>query len=416
MFIFRLINFIMGYATVTCDKEFAKELVNVMMKNEIDYWDMHRLEDGKLVFTILLKELRRLQRLCGKADTFLSATQSKGVPVIFKRYRKRIGIPIGIAIFSFILWSSTLFVWDIQVSGNEGVTDAEIIDELSELGCFVGAFIPKIDFYALCNRYVLEKDNVAWIAVNMDGTTAQVRVIESKAPDIESDKNNGSPTNLVASRDGYIIRIELNSGMAAVKPGQTVSKGKLLISGVNEVKSQSGKSFMLVRSEGKVFAETHREINVSVPLKIEEKTFTGVSENEKTLKIFGKTLKLRESSSILPENCDIIENMRRVVLFENGISLFGWDIIDKIDLPVYVITRSYNEYTYLDKLLTEEEALSFAKQMLAEKIEAELPDAEILTRDIDYEIRQGENGDELYLTCTLACVEDIAEQRLIGVK
>ena len=212
------------------------------------------------------------------------------------------------------------------------------------------------------------------------------------------------------------MRIELESGMATVKPGQTVSEGALLISGVNEIKSQSGKSFMLVRSEGKVFAETHREICVSVPLKSREKTFTGESETEKSLKIFGKTLKLRESSSILPENCDIIENTRRVVLFENNVRLFGFDIIDKIDLPVYVISKSYNVYSYIETELTEEEALSAAMQMLAEKTEEELPDAEILTRDISHEIRSGENGDELFLTGTIVCVENIAEQKLIGTK
>lgn len=416
MLIFKLINFVMGYLTIECRASFAREAVNIMMKNEIDYWDMHRLEDGRLVFTMLLKEYRRLKRLChDDADSF-SVHSQKGVPVIFKRYRKRIGIPIGLMLFSFILWSSTLFIWDIQVSGNETLTDSEIIDSLSDLGCSIGAFIPKIDFYALCNKCVLEKDKIAWIAVNMDGTTAQVRVIEAKEPDIESDKNNGSPTNLVASRDGYIMRIELNSGMATVKPGQTVSKGSLLVSGVNAVKSQSGKAFMLVRSEGRVFAETHREIKVSVPLKTREKVFAGVSESEKTLKIFGKKIKLHESSSILPENCDIIENTRRIVLFEEGIKLFGFNIVDKIDLPVYVITRSYNEYTYSEISLTEEEAFSVAKQLLAEKIEVELPDAEILTRDISYEIISGEEGDELCLSCTLACVEDIAEQRLIGLK
>lgn len=416
MIIFRLINFIMGCVTVSCDAEFARDAVNIMMKNEIDYWDMHRTEDGRLIFTLLIKEFRRLRRLCGDSARCFSVISEHGLPFIFRRYRKRIGIPVGIALFALILRSSTLFVWDIQVSGNELLTDSEIIDALSGLGCSVGSFIPKIDFYALCNKCVLEKENIAWIAVNMDGTTAQVRVIESKKPEIDSDRNNGSPTNLVASRDGYIMRIELESGMATVKPGQTVSEGALLISGVNEIKSQSGKSFMLVRSEGKVFAETHREICVSVPLKSREKTFTGESETEKSLKIFGKTLKLRESSSILPENCDIIENTRRVVLFENNVRLFGFDIIDKIDLPVYVITKSYNGYSYIETELTEEDALSAAMQMLAEKTEEELPDAEILTRDISHEIRSGENGDELFLTCTIVCVENIAEQKLIGTK
>ncbi len=419
MLIFKFINFIMGYCKVDCAPHFAKQALNLMLQNEIDYWDMKRSESGGLEFFILNRELKRLLSAAGNGAACFKKIDEKGLFSILKRYRKRIGIPIGLCIFTAILWSSTLFVWDIRVSGNRTVTDSEIVKKLDSLGCSIGSFIPDINFYSLCNRYVMENQNIAWIAVNIDGTTAEVRVIEADIPESE-EENHGTPTNIVAARDGFIVRIELEEGMAVVKQGQTVKEGELLVSGINDVEYYSRK-FKLVHSKARVMAETHRTLEISVPLVTEQKAATGRSFEEKAVRVFGKTInigeKVSENSSILKDNCDIIENEKRVILFENDLKLFGKPVISSITLPIYVLSSSYNEFESKEKIITKEEAEAICYKLLANKMKDELGDAEILTRDVKVFYDTDENGAEsVRLVCELDLIEDIAKQSVIGIK
>ena len=103
--------------------------------------------------------------------------------------------------------------------------------------------------------------------------------------------------------------------MIVVKAGQTVTEGQLLVSGVVDVGRNEDGRFVLVRSRAKVFAKTNRTLEVVVPYETVKRTVVGREIIKKSLKFFGKTIKLTENSSILPEGCDIIEENRRIVLF-----------------------------------------------------------------------------------------------------
>ena len=47
-------------------------------------------------------------------------------------------------------------------------------EALAQLGCGIGTYIPSVDFYGICQRFLLENERVSWISVNMVGTTAEV--------------------------------------------------------------------------------------------------------------------------------------------------------------------------------------------------------------------------------------------------
>ena len=63
MLIFKLLNFLAGYKNVACVSEYATETINVIVKNELDYWKMKRDKDGVLRFSMLSSEYKKLLEL-----------------------------------------------------------------------------------------------------------------------------------------------------------------------------------------------------------------------------------------------------------------------------------------------------------------------------------------------------------------
>jgi len=402
MFLFRLLNFLAGYLKVICPAAFSREVVNRLARQEIDYWELKRGAEGELSFYILEKEFRRLQKSEGEPIAY-HVSRRYGLPQWLARYHRRFGIPIGMILLLVLTKLSTQFVWEVTVSGNETLSDAAIIDSLEELGCAVGSYIPDVDFYRICHAFILENEEVSWISVNMIGTTARVEVIETDVKGNLEEEGNGTPSNLVARFDGEIVRTETASGKVTVMAGQTVTAGQLLVSGVVDIGREEEGRFHLVRARGKVYAQTTRRISVEVPLNREKITVLGEEVVEKTIKFFGKNIKLKENSSILPEGCDIIEKSRRLVLWEQ--------LAGGIPLPIYLTTSTYELRETTTVLLTRDEALAVARQEMAELFQHEFAEADILSRAESIE----ESEDRVVLHWDIVSVENIAHEVPIGV-
>ena len=407
MILFRILNFLAGYRQISCPAERSAEAINVMMKEDVDYWEMRRKEGGELTFSILEREYKRLLTLA--AGIPFHTVRRLGLPQLVGRYRKRLGIPLGLLIFLLLTKLSTQYIWEVTVSGNETLTDAEVQECLEALGCGIGSYIPSVDFYNICHEFILENESVSWISVNMVGTTARVELIEARPKGSIEDGGNETPSNLLAAFDGEIVRTETASGMIAVRAGQTVTKGQLLVSGVVDVGHQEEGRFVLVRSRAKVYAKTKRTLEVVVPYETVKKTTVGRETLKKSLKFFGKSIKLKENSSILPDGCDIIVENRRIVLFEGDTMTGG------IPLPISVITEYRETVTEERVTLTEEEALRTAGIEMSALFSKELPDAEILSRTVRTEVRTLEEGEALALIWEMTCIEDIAVESPIGV-
>lgn len=402
-----LLNYLMGYRLVFCPAKDALRCLNGMKSEEIELWGLTKEEEG-ISFAILDREYRRLSKLL--AEDTPTTVKRYGLPYLLYRYRKRVGIVIGLLLTLLLTKLSTLYVWEVTVSGNETLSDAEVIEALEELGCGVGSYIPGVDFYELCHLFLLENDSVAWISVNMVGTTAEIRLIERSGKEGLQD-NNGTPSNLIARFDGVIVRTEVTSGELTVLPEETVKQGQMLVSGVLGIgQGEDPSRFLLTRSRGRVYAKVDRVFEVVVPLTSVKETVGGRVVVKKTLKFFGKSLKLQENSSILPEDCDIITERKRIVLFEDS------DLIGGVPLPVTLITEYYEAVTREEVTRTEEEALAVAEEEMASLIASELGDAELLSREVTTELRDTEAGQALTLIWKIVCIQDIAEEVPLGTQ
>lgn len=165
MMLFRFLNFVAGYRQMACPADKAIEAVNLLIKEEMDYWSLKRENEGDLTFSLLERDYKRFMKLSQGLP--FRTVRRYGLPQLLQRYRKRIGIPVGILIFLLLTKLSTQYIWEVTVSGNETLTDAEVVESLEKLGCTVGSYIPSVDFYRICHQFILENEAVSWISVNM---------------------------------------------------------------------------------------------------------------------------------------------------------------------------------------------------------------------------------------------------------
>lgn len=385
----KISRFVFGAYTLTVPKERAHEVMGVLITNNIPFGRSRPRENG---FDICLtpRGFKRYLSVCGGGLIFGEKAASHGFFSILKRYRLRAGVFTGLVIFILSVTLSSFFVWDINVSGNVNITAEEITDRLEAYGFREGAFIPSLDTNDIAEHILLEAGNISFMKINMRGTVANVEIRERRENGAEETASS-SPSNLVAKYTGQIERFEVLGGVAKVEYLQPVKKGELLVSGIID---SSALGYRLVRARGKVFARVTLAYESEIPLETTEKTYTGKEMSEKSIKIFSKSINISKKTSVPYEKYDTIINKEKLYLF------------GKIELPIYVITKTHREYEQAPRTLTEKEALERALAEIGKKSEAELSGAEILSRTTETEMREG----SLYVRTEIYCITDIAQE------
>jgi len=344
------------------------------------------LKDGVYYCRIRSAEFERIKD-CASCFEIISFN---GLPEIISRYKKRPGILIGFILFVLILNLSTNFIWSMKISGGENISDEEIKEMLAEYGCHVGAFIPKLNCYKICNLCLLENDNLSWITVNMKGTTAYVELREKISPEKSSeDLTSSPPANIIALRDGVVQAVEVFGGRAAVQVGEYVKKGQLLIAGIYTDRYDN---ISVTRATGHVFAQTSEIIEVNIPFSSSRKFYTGECGRDISIEIFGKIFNITSKEWTNGEKYDMIKNNKPIVLFGH------------IELPITLKTVDYTVWKDEPVTLTESEAEKLALDVLYQKIAERFAAADIISRST--EIFFDELG--CNVICEISCIEDIS--------
>lgn len=79
------------------------------------------------------------------------------------------------------------------------------------------------------NKIRLERNDLAWIGIEIQGTNAIVKIVEAdmKPEIIQEDEY----CNIVATKDAMIVKVNAQNGVPVVKEGDVVTKGTVLIEG-----------------------------------------------------------------------------------------------------------------------------------------------------------------------------------------
>lgn len=298
MFLIRLLRYLFGYVRITVKGEFPEKILNIFLSKKVSVWD---IEKGKneIILNISIKDFLKIRELRGKTRLKIKIAQKKGVIFIIKRYFKRIGIPVGVAVFFLTLYFLSLFIWNVEVVGNKNIETAKIFKKCSDLGVKNGTLISQIDSQLLREKLILACEGISWCSFNIEGSKITVNISE-----ISKNNDENAPTNIISDYDGVITEILVESGTGMVNKGQAVQKGDLLVSGVSSTNK-------FVRSRAVVRCSVIETVTVEGEFSGERLVPTGVIHNKKVFEAFGIKIPLYLGEISKPYNESLeIKNLK----------------------------------------------------------------------------------------------------------
>ena len=134
--------------------------------------------EDTLLLTLRQRDRKRAEQIALRACCELTLLRSQGGRDLFRRLLRR-WLPALLLLIFFVglVWSK-LFVWEIQVTGNETVSSARILNALAECGVEPGSFWPAYTCDTLRSQLLLKVPELAWATVQIYGSRAEVVVRE----------------------------------------------------------------------------------------------------------------------------------------------------------------------------------------------------------------------------------------------
>lgn len=223
---------------------------------------------GPCTLIINISQLDRgaLEDICCSCGCEMKILSIFGGSRMKEKLLKRLPFLISAILICLCLVLSSLFVWDIDIVSDGECNEERILNVLSKNGLDIGSYWPGISPDMLRSELLTELPELSWMTVNVSGSRAMVLVkMREEVPEIFEEKKSA---DIVSSRSGRIVDMQVFNGNPLVRAGDEVSEGQTLIGGFAESLSNPPR---YLRAKGSVIAETRREMTAVAPEKAERR-------------------------------------------------------------------------------------------------------------------------------------------------
>ena len=300
-----LLCYFLGYLEIEVEGYFIEKFINNCLKSSVFLWNIKRKKSTIMTCNIGIKDFKKVRKILKKTKCKAKIEKKRGLPFIFNKYKKRKIFVLIILIIAIAIIILSNFVWNIQIEGTETIDNKELIDTLKQEGLSIGKFKPSLDTKDIINKIRLDRDDIAWIGIEIEGTNAIVKVVEAEEkPEIIDEDEY---CNIVADKDGMITKISAQNGTPLVKEGNVVTKGDIIVAGWMEGK-YTGTRY--VHAQGEIQAKVWYTSTQRVDLKETQKVETGNQETKYSVKLNNFQINLHKSVPNF-EKYDTIETSKK---------------------------------------------------------------------------------------------------------
>lgn len=260
MVMIHILRLLRGYVEFCAEGGFSERFINLCKINGIGLWDVKN--DGvKVIAFTTEREFDELKIPAENSGMTIKVIKRRGLKNFIKSHKYRCGAGLGVFI-AFLFWFFMAgFVWEVEILETQSVNVEAFTESLAELGVKVGARKSKIDILQVQKQLLNEYKELLWVSVNIFGGKVQVEMSEfvEQREIIDTKK----PVNIVANKNGRVVLVKGYKGVNAVKEGDNVTKGSLLISGV--CTNADGTEYF-IHAKGEVYAKTKSTIKYDCKL------------------------------------------------------------------------------------------------------------------------------------------------------
>ncbi len=370
------------------------ELITQLCLKNVNASDFRETGNDEYSFYVPFGTTSRVIGIGHRCGAEITIQHRRGFFHFLRRFRKRaylLLIPLPFLLYFLIL---STHIWQIDVCGNETISRGEILTALESYGVYCGVSGLHLDNPQIRSRMQEALDRLIWCTVQVHGSRALVEIRERREPPVVVDES--LPREVAAAKTGTVESIGVLAGKPLVKRGDTVLCGQTLITGSLSDRQAETR---YVHAMGRVMAWTWYENALTIPLSVEEKTYTGDVKRLYQLKIGELQLNFYNDSSISRDSYDKITTEKRAEIF--GMSL-----------PVSLRQTEYRAYRLSLLELDPEACAGLLEDRLLRWLHRAAPDAEVLETWFQREVKDG----YLQVRLLAQCREDIAAEREIGAR
>jgi len=281
----------LGYRTYRIAGDDLCRLMNVCLRYGLTLWG-EREEGTVFSFRLPLYRTRFAEDIFRQENLPVTPGRIGGLAGALLPMCRRPGLLVGLVLAVWIWFSLMGRVWEVRIRSPIDVDEDSLLTALSECGLSEGIRTASVDVDRVVSRFLLREPEIAFAAVHLRGTVAEVEVIphDPAAPPSEPT----APAHVVASRPGVIVDVRAYAGKPTVQPGQSVDAGDLLVSGV--ITTVGGTRLLHARAE--VTARVTDTLSVSVPRGVTRTVVTGRRIRGLTLSVFGKEFRIGSEGAV----------------------------------------------------------------------------------------------------------------------
>jgi len=374
-----IFNYILGYIRISVEGYYIERFINICRNNKITMWKLKRDKNVKIDLNIGISDLKKVAKIAKQTKCKIKILRKKGLPFIFNKYKKRKLFFVFLIFIIILLGISSNFVWNIDIKYENDEQIENLYQDIVDSGLTIGKMKSKINTKEIINKVRLNRDDIAWIGIEMKGTNAIVSVVKATAkPDIVDEEDYCS---IVSDKQGIITKINAQNGTIAVKVGDTVNVGTTLINGWMEGKYTG---IRYVHAKGEIEAKVWYTKKMLVPYKTTERTETGNIEKKYKIKInnFEINLSKRLSKFKIYDTIDT----------ENKFRIFS-----DFYLPISIIKTTNKEIKEEVKQYELEQLKQLGIEELQKQLDSEIEDKNKIVNKI-VNTYEKEEGIEVYLT------------------
>ncbi|BCN30572.1 sporulation protein YqfD [Anaeromicropila herbilytica] len=346
----RLLKWFRGYLLVTIRGYSPERFINLCSSRNILIWNLRQVSGG-YEFFISVKGFKSLRPIIKKTHTRPIIKKRYGLPFLLQRYKKRKFFALGILIFAIMIYSFSLFIWDIHIEGNYTHTTDELTAFLNKNNIHSGALKNNINCTNMEELIRKKYEDIGWVSVEMKGTRLIIKIVETNIPEVK--KVVTKPSHIVATKDGIVTSIITRKGTPQVSKGSVVKKGDILVSGIIDV---YGDGDLLIDTkvdiaDADIILKTYYNYKNKFNMDYVDKVYTEKEKSSFVISLFNHRVALYKPFHYF-DKYDTIEDQKDVKLGENFF------------LPFKYYNITYKEYVEENKTYTKEEALQIANKSL----------------------------------------------------
>jgi similar to stage IV sporulation protein len=282
----RVKNQLRGCIRISAKGRELYRFINMIHQSSICCFGQHCRSD---VFygEIYRSDLSGIEEIAAECGIELTSAEFTTLSSRLLRYRRRIGLLIGVIAAVFTVYYFSSVVVTIEVYGNSSVSESDILAALDDLGIRSGARINDLDLRYCANELRVRVDGISWAAIRHTGNRIVVDVTEVIEPPEKPQKR--LPCNIVSKKNAKITSFTLLDGFLMHKIGDYVAEGTLLVNGVSV--SNTGRT-LLHHAMGEVIGIYDETVQFSGTYEPVLTVPTGRSRDEKYLRLFSLDIPL----------------------------------------------------------------------------------------------------------------------------